>query len=588
MSIFKKLTYDYVEEITPHEIFRRGEDYYENGAVLALTYDAGDDTLTAAVAGSRRYTVTVVYISTKPQFYCTCPYTGANICKHGVAAALKIIQEPDSVKNLPLPPAADPEELDALYRNASTQQKEAFLLQILKENKPYRDKFRTLILGQVKVESTTTVEEIRDEVKEQLEAFDLCDYQRFYEDYDQRYGYREEWEILYNGATTELQDILNQYKRPVMENLIAGNIVEASKTLFGLYEGILLVDEDKIEDDMYIFEGGVAEPAFYIFSGILDNASTEFVEIEKNDDALKRISEIFFERVRSYRQSEQGAELLNRLICFKPFLLELITGTAIAKFWNTELPRLDMEAIVVDELLLKIADVLGDTKRWLNVARKNYKNNPEITRKLLDHYKQQDDRPRFVEVAKHAFAEWGSDFDSYLYENSRQEDDPVFFSQILAHYAEREKSLPLFREFKKRFGKESARSFIDSQKTNGGYDSEYYIKLLEEEKDYPTILKFVKKKAGDWNFVTNITPILNVYPADCFKIIRTKTNRFLENNLGRGKYTAAAGWLKLLLKINDKSISEKVQLYFDELFHTYNRRPALKDEFIRAGIRPTP
>jgi hypothetical protein len=44
--------------------------------------------------------------------------------------------------------------------------------------------------------------------------------------------------------------------------------------------------------------------------------------------------------------------------------------------------------------------------------------------------------------------------------------------------------------------------------------------------------------------------------------------------------------LKLLLKIKDKEIKEKIQRYFNSLFRIYNRRPALKDELKKAGIHP--
>lgn len=110
--------------------------------------------------------------------------------------------------------------------------------------------------------------------------------------------------------------------------------------------------------------------------------------------------------------------------------------------------------------------------------------------------------------------------------------------------------------------------------------------MLEEERDFPTILQYVKDNVHDWNFESYIKPIITIYPGECVEIISKKTNDFLENNTGRKYYTYAAQWLKLLLKIKDKKFKEKIQGYFNALFRIYNRRPALKDELKKVGIHP--
>jgi hypothetical protein len=262
-----------------------------------------------------------------------------------------------------------------------------------------------------------------------------------------------------------------------------------------------------------------------------------------------------------------------------------VCTTKTAKYWDSTLEQLDIKGNTTDEVQLKIAEVLGDKKIWLQVAEKNFQSNPLVAQNLLDFYKQEKDNDNFIRVGRFALTTWGNQFDRYLYENLDKEEDPDFFADVLFHCSKREKSIPLFREYKELFGQKAAKAFIDQLKNEHGYKL-FYIKLLEEEKDFPTILQYVKDNIHDWDFEYYIRPIITIYPGECFEIISKKTNDFLENNTGRKYYTRAAQWLKLLLKIKDQALKEKIQQYFNSLFSIYNRRPALKDEFKKAGIHP--
>ncbi|MGD2091028.1 MAG: hypothetical protein PVH61_32940 [Candidatus Aminicenantes bacterium] len=595
-SMFQLITWDLLEEIAPNRIFLRGEDYYHSGAVSNITYQKQKDLITALVRGGQLYTVTIEDVSTDPVFICTCPYEAVNICKHGVAAALKIIYDPKSVeikdtkdkKNIEEETATD---LEALIKKATANQKENFLLGILKENSTYRNRFQVLLLGQLNAESETTVREIRDTVKEEIEDFNLRDYERFYEHYNPRDGWRDESEILYEGARDELEDIFSGYTDSIKNHLRTGNIVEAAKELVGLYEGIAMVDEDKIEDDIDIFYEGVVSELMYHFSYFMKEFVEHFQAADKNEDALLRISEIFVERLRYFQKDESDlfledyADEYATTTLFKPLLKELVCTTKTAKYWDSALEELNLKNNSTDEVQLKIAEVLEDKNIWLQVAEKNFESNPIVTQNLLDFYKQAKDDDNFIRVGRLALTTWGNQFDRYLYDNLDKEEDPDFFADILFHCAKREKSIPLFREYKELFGQKAAKAFSDQLKNEHGYKL-FYIKLLEEEKDFPTILQYVKDNIRDWDFEHYIRPIITVYPDQCFEIISKKTNDFLENNTGRKYYTYAAQWLKLLLKIKDKKIKEKIQGYFNALFRIYNRRPALKDELKKVGIHP--
>ena len=67
--------------------FERGEDYFLNGQVKALTEDEG--TITAKVQGTRPYRVELWIEEDDLEYSCTCP-VGADgeFCKHCVAVGL--------------------------------------------------------------------------------------------------------------------------------------------------------------------------------------------------------------------------------------------------------------------------------------------------------------------------------------------------------------------------------------------------------------------------------------------------------------------------------------------------------------------
>jgi hypothetical protein len=595
-SMFQLITWDLIEEIAPSRILLRGEDYYHSGAVSKITYHKQKDVVTALVRGGQRYIVTIEDVSLDPLFTCTCPYEAVNICKHGVAAGLKIIYDPKSVEIEETKDETDIKretetDIETLIKKATVSQKENFLLEILKENSTYRDRFRILVLGQIDAESETTAAEIRDAVKEEIENFDLRDYERFYAHYNPRDGWRDESELIYEGASDELENIFSGYTDSIKNHLGSGNIVEAAKELVGLYEGIAMVDEDKIEDDIDIFFDGVVSELMSHFSNFMGEFVEFFQAVDKNEDALLRISEIIVHCLRYYHEDKSDVSLYDyadeytMTTLFKPLLKELVCTGKTARYWDSTLEQLDIKGNTTDEVQLKIAEVLGDKNIWLQVAEKNFESNPLVAQNLLDFYKQEKNNDNFIRVGRFALAAWGDKFDRYLCENLDKEEDPDFFADILSHCAKREKSIPLFREYKELFGQKAAKAFIDKLKDEREYKL-YYIKLLEEEKDFPTILQYVKDNIHDWDFEYYIRPIITIYPGECVEIISKKTNDFLENSTGRNYYARAVQWLKLLLKIKDKEIKEKIQRYFNALFRVYNRRPALKDELKKAGINP--
>jgi uncharacterized Zn finger protein len=97
-----ELTEPLVRENASPESFRRGEDYYQQGAVLSLIRRGA--VLQAEVAGSdfAPYNVRVSFDEAGiTHATCSCPYEWGGWCKHIVAALLACVREPEIVRDLP-------------------------------------------------------------------------------------------------------------------------------------------------------------------------------------------------------------------------------------------------------------------------------------------------------------------------------------------------------------------------------------------------------------------------------------------------------------------------------------------------------
>lgn len=111
------LTEPAVLKATDPKVFARGEDYFEQGAIIKPTRIG--QVLTARCQGSevRPYQVRVVFGKKKvTEAICTCPYDFGGYCKHLVALLLTHIRAPELIDDKPTVEAvlADRERADLI------------------------------------------------------------------------------------------------------------------------------------------------------------------------------------------------------------------------------------------------------------------------------------------------------------------------------------------------------------------------------------------------------------------------------------------------------------------------------------------
>jgi hypothetical protein len=80
-----------VRDCSDYKIFRRGQEYYEEGMVEDLMHNKANNTVIATVKGTREYRIEFYVDEGGVYSTCDCPYDG--VCKHTVAALLLMVHE---------------------------------------------------------------------------------------------------------------------------------------------------------------------------------------------------------------------------------------------------------------------------------------------------------------------------------------------------------------------------------------------------------------------------------------------------------------------------------------------------------------
>ena len=132
-------TQEELEALVPGKIFERGwAYYYEDGAVGRIQRKG--NVFKARVAGTESYRVTLsMYAAGPPDLQCDCPYEHGDVCKHGIAlglAVLDLLNEEGATSEPLLPAKLNKAELsvhilNGAWTRTSDKEKLAFLRQLL-------------------------------------------------------------------------------------------------------------------------------------------------------------------------------------------------------------------------------------------------------------------------------------------------------------------------------------------------------------------------------------------------------------------------------------------------------------------------
>jgi hypothetical protein len=565
-----------LEDLVPERVFWRGEDLYREDAVQSIEITAGQ--ISARVSGKRLYTVKAEFSEDEYLFSCSCPYEG--FCKHSIALGLWMVEHknewsPWKARQEHLQPGAD---ITTLIEKATPVQKDTFLFTALNEFPVLLNRFEVMIKGAVNLGGEIDIDCLIKEIKTEMESFDLENYERFYDRASERHGYREEWEILSDGVEAEFTEIFDKHKNRVLELLKIGNIIGSFKCLLAVYEAVQTADFELIKDPACVYEeGGLYDLADLHLQQLLRTFISGFSTLAFEERVYRKLIDIFFKRFAVGKKTN-----LYQIGDFTEILIWCIQTKNIAVYLanhlrnDTDLPEADY-----CEILLAVHEKSDAKDSWLGIAENYYKVNRKAAESLLQHFAA--DKKKLMQFARDIAFDFNNEFIPFFYENLNKNDDPPHYKSIFHEHARKTQSVELYHAYKKEYGSAAAQEFIAGLESDWSAEK-FYILLLKEEKAYEQLLSLAKKKSAIQPAMAYLRPVVHVFPADVFKIISAHAGRLLEENSGRNYYRQAAEWLKLLKEISSEKTKGDAADFIRHLIDRYRNRPALKDEFSKAGL----
>jgi hypothetical protein len=125
------ITEEDVLDCCDFKVYRRGQEYYEEGMVEELMHNTANNTVVASVMGTKEYSVEFYIENSGVQCTCDCPYDG--ICKHSIAALLSIIDNgTENIRTFALKSPTTVESLDFLKKYLNSISKNELVLLVMK------------------------------------------------------------------------------------------------------------------------------------------------------------------------------------------------------------------------------------------------------------------------------------------------------------------------------------------------------------------------------------------------------------------------------------------------------------------------
>lgn len=575
----KKITKKLLKSLASDSSYSRGNEYYLDGQVKDITFENGG--YSAIVWGADQYFVKISDLNDKLIFSCSCPYDWGGICKHCVATGLAVMnndsQKPSNTGNDNSNKTDQEIEIKTLLKQASQKDKDEFLIRVLNEDSKRFDQFKLHVQGEEKLIFKQDIEAIRDTIIRRIEEIGTIDNYKLseYEEEDNEY-WVDDWESMSDAGLSYLYEILCLEIDKAEKLLHSGYSFEPFQVFLAVYEAIQMADYDQIIDDMELF-GSVQEEFMDIWLDKFDSYKDQLKINNTNLNILFKIIKLLAKRIEI-----NHADKIYEFYHFDDFLIDITDNKTSELISANILPFFQSEDTAL--LIMQIAKTNSDIDMWLKTALQGYQKSPIIANKLLGYYIGNGLEKEYLQTANIAFELWSGFLAEIMYDNLDYQQDPVLYLKIVHFLVRNKREKKYFLDYAKYTDKKQIDTLVEQLKLD--YDKEFYIEILVELKRWNEIREFFDEHLSEeYDIIYFTKPIINIFPEHCFHKIRLHAEDYLKNNIGRKYYRTIAVELKLLLDIEDKAINQKFQTWVTELLLKYKKRPALKDEFSKAGLK---
>ena len=594
------ITKERLQQLSNVKSFQKGEAYFLHKAVKSVVKKG--NIYKGKVEGSELYQVTIELKAYDISAYCNCPYMFGGLCKHSIAVGLAVIAgdytevEEDAEEKIVYHTASNtlldstpspihieaPSFYDQIFALAPERIQKAFLRQLFQKSDALRAQFSNFLENGQEISSSivSDIEMIRDEVYRELcslefgyEVFDYVN-QRDYG------GYVEEWELAYDGGIQMIEEVFEGYEKNAINHITRGNLMGGVCVLLGLYEGYFNV-ESPATDEYSSFED-YNEELTSIFMQVAVKIAQEVKLAIKTESAVKQLIDLVFERVDYYALGDATLEEEQGIV-YEPQKIEsllkaLITDEVTADYLRQKMDGCNWNGKEAAYIRLQIAQELADNETWIEIAENFAGEEIDLVAKLLNKYEELGKTKDFYRIAKKAFKIWPYQVDEQLIDKISPNYDKSFYIKVFSNYTSRKANILTYQKLREVWTKGQKEQFIEKNSNQ----EVFYVQMLQVEERYNDILQFVKNNLSSFNFKQIISPIVAVFPDECFKIIRQKSLETLEDGRGRALYQSVVSWLSLLKDLKGKETQAKY--LFQQIYGGPPRLPALRDEMKRAGL----
>jgi len=466
------------------------------------------------------------------------------------------------------------QSLEQMIRLMPDAVKLDFLRNALEKNEALRGQFTVLYneLNQKPTEALPVNPEkvIADAAKKLKDELETLDFNNMdWREYVPRHsGYIEDYEAYQYFAEDHLDAIFNERKLEIVEEINNGQVVTAVYRLLGMYDACLnavIPGGDDIFEDL-------TDTLLLDHQEIMtDSIDALGCTVKSEALAMKAIEAVLNHYLENYRGMK------NYLKYFEPLLLSLTETAKTAGEIQNLFKTSAIDDSWVPKLAVKIASFGEDPLIWREKAEEYMELDLDVAKQLFDHY-WTDDPVCFRLVGQKLFRKHQAELCDYFSELLFPMFDEEFYKEVLYYKTLRDGDIDLYKVLRDHLTEEEKMKFTGEIIFNDVFK----VRVWAIEERYPEILKLVQKEAlHTWYFTEMITPILNIYPAEVFALIRIKCEDIIKLKK-RSAYKHVAEWLKMALQII--GMEESARHLIHELYHRKPALPALKEEIREAGV----
>ncbi|MBU1667768.1 hypothetical protein KKC13_05065 [bacterium] len=463
-----------------------------------------------------------------------------------------------------------------IYNEIEKSKKLNFLKQLLLKDSDLQEQFIAFTADKkgIRLDTITAVniDKVRDELWSGLSAIDVEEHLGggYYDYYDDE-----------GMGESILEPIFNPFVDRALSFADKANYLDAFMSILAIYE-LNILEEPEVNDDEYFVFGEDIESFIQEFIDSSISSFTSKMEYKVlSVEVVDALITLFFERYLKYKKSaKEGEEQYFNISSFNLFFEQIIDEAKSAKYLLEQLKECELDKCQNSAIvMLHCADILEENELYLKVANEFFLDSKEVALRLQKKYKALNDNSELARVSNILLEqERNSDYALFVIENIDKEESKSLYIKALEIYIKSERSFEHYKLLKEYFSEDERLEFIKYFKR---YNSLFYIELLEEEKQYKTILDFAKRDKNSHDLYQIVKPIITIYPDEVFELLTARSDKLVEER-GRNSYARACELLQLASIIPMKK--EALHSYVTELYGNNRRLSALRDELGKAGL----